>query len=70
MDKREYKRAIRKARRIIAFLSMTDEMQMMSGIKISKAQALRLTENSQFDNVSIAAEWADDDQEILFVGTR
>ncbi len=70
MNKQEYKRAIRKARRIIAFLSMTDEMKMMSGIKISKAQALRLTQNSQFDNVSNAAEWADYDQEILFVGRK
>lgn len=70
MDKKQYTRAVRKARRIVAFLSMTAESQVMSGIKISKAQALRLVQLSRFDSDSIAAEWADDSQEILFVGTR
>ena len=70
MDRQEFNKAVRQARRIIAFLSMTDEMGMMSGIKISKVQALQLVGNSKFDEVSIAAQWADDDQEILFVGRR
>ena len=70
MDKKQYTRAVRKARRIVAFLSMTAESQVMSGIKISKAQALRLVQLSRFDSESIAAEWADDSQEILFVGRR
>lgn len=68
MTIKEYQRAVVEAKRIIAFVRIrADGGRQVTGIKISKAAALRLIRPLGNDAL-IAAEWGDPDAKILFVG--
>ena len=66
IDKAEYKRAVRTARRIMGFITVSGSRKV--GIKLSKVEALFLVK-ALADDKPIQAEWGDgDDKTILFVG--
>lgn len=65
MDKREYRRAVKAAKRVIAFVSISEGR--MIGVKISKRQALFLIKTLA-DDKPINAVWADPEETYLFVG--
>ena len=66
MEKAEYIKAVKSARRVIGFLAITDNMT--KGVKISKKSALFLARFA-IAGESIKAEWGDaPDNTLLFVG--
>jgi len=68
MTKREYRRAVADARRVIGFVTISDNR--LGGVRISKRQALFLI-NAVPDDKPIFAEWGDaPDNTFLFVGTK
>jgi hypothetical protein len=66
MNKREYRKAVKRARLVVGFIQISKRRKV--GTRISKKGALLLIRHIPDDD-QINAVWADDDQEILFVGT-
>jgi len=65
MKKREYLKAVKRARRIFAYIHMTDRRN--APVRISRAKACGLV--SQIgDDDTIRAKWASDDKLFLLIG--
>jgi len=63
----ELKAAIKKAHRIIAFVSLIQDSKRKIGIRLSKAAATRMA-NAVPSDAETTAEWCDQDAGILFIG--
>jgi len=64
MTKKEYKAAVRKARKVFGYVQLVDSKRP---IRITKTGALSLARQVP-DDAEINAMWADDDQVFLLVG--
>ena len=67
MTATELKAAIKESRRIIAFVSLVQDSKKQTGIRLSKAAAMRLADTVP-DDILTTAEWCDQDAGILFIG--
>jgi len=67
MTQSELKAAIKESRRIIAFVSLVQDNAKKTGIRLSKAAAMRLADALPPD-AATTAEWCDQDAGILFIG--
>jgi len=67
MTATELKAAIKESRRIIAFVSLVQDSKKQTGIRLSKAAAMRIA-NAIPGAASTTAEWCDQDAGILFIG--
>jgi len=65
MTKKEYKTAVRKAKRIFGYVKITD--QKRQAVQLSKAKALSLVQQVP-DDAKVGAMWASEDQMFLLVG--
>jgi len=64
VDAKEYKRAVKQATRIFAYVKITDTRRQ--AMRVSKVRALELIR--QVDGDDVNAIWADDDHAFLLVG--
>ena len=67
MNTTELTTAIKEARRILAFVSVLQDNPKKTGIRLSKAAAMRLAESLPL-GAATTAEWCDQDAGILFIG--
>jgi len=67
MNTTELTTAIKEARRIIAFVLLVRDSKKQTGIRLSKAAAMRLADTLPPD-AATTAEWCDQDAGILFIG--
>lgn len=65
MNKKEYARAIREAKRIFGYIRITETKRQ--AVRLSKVKALALV-GQVTDDDTINAMWASDDQSFLLVG--
>ena len=65
MTKREYRQAVNQARRVFCCVHISDARP--ANARISKARALELITLVP-DDATIAADWLDDDQQLLMIG--
>ena len=65
MNLNEYRRAVRQAKRILAFVRISDKRR--NSVRISRAKALALPVLVKEDE-KIDAVWIDDEQTILLIG--
>ena len=64
MDAKEYRQAVKEAKRIFAYVKITDTRRQ--AMRVSKVKALELIRQVNGDDVN--ATWADDDHTFLLVG--
>ena len=67
MTATELKDAIKVASRIICFVSLLQDNAKKTGIRLSKAAAMRLADGLPLD-AETTAEWCDQSAGILFIG--
>lgn len=66
MTTTEYRAAVKSARRIIAFVYVTDKRR--GGIKLSKQEALNLVKGRPGNEEVTRAGWVDGEPTVLLVG--
>ena len=64
MDAKEYRQAVKEAKRIFAYVKITDTRRQ--AMRVSKVKALELIR--QVNGDEIEATWASDDHTFLLVG--